>query len=190
MFGTYMVRVSGVMTAARGAKKEDVLTAKQKIQGEGILITIVMMLWFITSQVLPILYTVTGWFNFAEINRPGWLGFAGFAVLIFGNWLLWKAHKDLGKHWSSTVQIKSEQSLVTQGIYQVLRHPIYSAHVLWGFAQALMLPNWLTGWMSLPLIILVFMLRIPNEEKMMVDQFGDEYRNYMEKTGGLFPRFK
>jgi protein-S-isoprenylcysteine O-methyltransferase Ste14 len=190
MLGTYMVRASGVMTAARGAKKEDILTAKQKIQGEGILITIVMLLWFLSSQVLPILYTVTGWFSFAEISRPDWLGFTGFAILIFGNWMLWKAHKDLGRHWSSTVQIKSEQALVTQGIYQVLRHPIYTAHILWGLAQALMLPNWLAGWMSLPLIILVFVLRIPNEERMMVEQFGDEYRNYMENTGGLFPKIK
>ncbi len=190
MLGTYMVRASGVMTAARGAKKEDILTAKQKIQGEGILITIVMLLWFLSSQVLPILYTVTGWFSFAEISRPDWLGFTGFAILIFGNWMLWKAHKDLGRHWSSTVQIKSEQALVTQGIYQILRHPIYTAHILWGLDQALMLPNWLAGWMSLPLIILVFVLRIPNEEKMMVEQFGDEYRNYMENTGGLFPKIK
>jgi protein-S-isoprenylcysteine O-methyltransferase Ste14 len=147
-----------------------------------------MMLWFLSSQVLPILYVLTGWFDFAEITRPDWLGYAGFAVLIFGNWMLWKAHKDLGRHWSSTVQIKSEQALVTQGIYQVLRHPIYTAHILWGFAQALMLPNWLAGWLSLPLIVLVFVLRIPNEERMMIEQFGDDYRRYMEKTGGLFPK--
>lgn len=188
MLGTYMVRVSGVMTAARGAKKEDILTAKQKIQGEGLLITIVMMLWFFSSQVLPIIYAVTRWFDFADISRPDWLGFAGFAILIFGNWLLWKAHKDLGRHWSSTVQTKSEQTLVTQGIYRYLRHPIYTAHIVWGFAQAMMLPNWLTGWLSLPLIVLVFVLRIPNEEQMMIEQFGDDYRRYMEKTGGLFPK--
>lgn len=190
MLGTYMVRASGVMTAAKGTKKEDILTSKQKIQGEGILITIVMLLWFFSSQVLPILYSMTGWFNFAEISRPDWLGYAGFAVLVFGNWMLWKAHKDLGRHWSSTVQIKTEQALVTQGIYQFLRHPIYTSHILWGLAQALMLPNWLAGWVSLPLIKLVFILRIPNEERMMVEQFGDDYRNYMEKTGGLFPKIK
>jgi protein-S-isoprenylcysteine O-methyltransferase Ste14 len=188
MLGTYMVRVSGVMTAAKGAKKEDILSAKQKVQREGILITVIMMLWFVTSQVLPIIYALTDWFNFTELYRPDWLGYAGFAVLVFGNWLLWRAHKDLGRHWSSTVQIKSEQALVTQGIYQYLRHPIYTAHILWGLAQAMMLPNWLVGWLSLPLIILVFKLRIPNEERMMMEQFGEEYGRYMEKTGGLFPK--
>lgn len=190
MLGTYMVRVSGVMRASKGAKKEDHLTAKQKIRGEGILITIIMMLWFVSSQVLPILYTLTHWFVFADIHRPDWLGFTGFAVLVFGNWVLWKAHKDLGRHWSSTVQIKSKQALVTQGIYQYLRHPIYTAHILWALAQAMMLPNWLVGWASLPLIILVFALRIPNEERMMIEKFGDAYRRYMEKTGGLFPKIR
>lgn len=190
MLGTFMVRISGVMTAAKGAKKGDRLTAREKIRGEGILITTVMLLWFITSQVLPIVYALTVWVNFADINRPDWLGYTGFAILVFGNWMLWKAHKDLGRHWSSTVQIKSEQALVTQGIYQYLRHPIYTAHILWGLAQAMILPNWLVGWLSLPLVILVFMLRIPNEERMMIDQFGEDYRKYMEKTGGLIPRIR
>ena len=110
-------------------------------------------------------------------------------VFIFALWLLWRAHHDLGKNWSSTVQIRSEQALVTQGIYHYLRHPIYSAHILWGLAQAFMLPNWLAGWGGLLFIIPVFLIRIPNEEKTMVDQFGEAYIEYMKKVGGVFPKF-
>ena len=190
MMGTYAVRLSGVLTAARGTKKEDVLSAKEKVRKEGVLISVIMMLRFFSSQVLPILYAATRWLDFAEITRPDLLGYVGFAVLIFSNWLLWRSHSDLGRNWSSTVQIKSEQSLVAQGIYQYLRHPIYTAHILWGIAQAMMLPNWLAGWLTLPLILVVFALRIPNEEKTMIEQFGDEYREYMRSTGGIIPKFR
>jgi len=190
MLGTYAVRISGVLTAARGTKKEDVLSAKEKVRNEGVLISVIMMMWFLSSQVLPILYAATRWLDFAEISRPILLGFLGFAVLIFSNWLLWKAHSDLGRNWSSTVQIKSEQTLVTQGIYQYLRHPIYTAHILWGIAQAMMVPNWLAGWLTLPLILLVFAIRIPNEENTMIEQFGDEYRGYMKTTGGIIPKIR
>jgi protein-S-isoprenylcysteine O-methyltransferase Ste14 len=32
-----------------------------------------------------------------------------------------------------------------------------------------------------------FILRIQPEEKMMLQQFGDEYREYMKRTGWLLP---
>jgi protein-S-isoprenylcysteine O-methyltransferase Ste14 len=185
---TYFVRISGVIETARHSKKEDNLSPKEKVKREGVLISVIMLFWFAASQVLPIFYTATDAFAFAEISRPLWLGILGIVVFIFALWLLWQAHHDIGKNWSSTVQIRSEQALVTQGIYHYLRHPIYSAHILWGLAQALMLPNWLAGWGGLLFIILVFMIRIPNEEKTMVDQFGEAYVQYMEKVGGVFPR--
>jgi hypothetical protein len=33
------------------------------------------------------------------------------------------------------------------------------------------------------------MLRIPKEERMMLDKFGEEYRAYMKRTGRLLPYF-
>jgi protein-S-isoprenylcysteine O-methyltransferase Ste14 len=33
-----------------------------------------------------------------------------------------------------------------------------------------------------------YLLRVKSEEKMMIEQFGDEYRDYMKKTGRIFPR--
>ena len=187
---TYLVRISGVSKSARHSKKEDMLSPKDKVRREGVLISVIMLFWFAASQVLPILYTFKNAFSFAEVSRPFWVGILGIVIFIFALWLLWRAHHDLGKNWSSTVQIRSEQSLVTQGIYHFLRHPIYSAHILWGLAQAFMLPNWLAGWGGLLFIIPVFLIRIPNEEKTMVDQFGEAYIEYMKRVGGVFPKLK
>jgi len=166
------------------------LSAKDKIKREGILITILMLRWFAASQLLPVIYAFSNAFAFAEIARPVWLDILGVLIFIFADWLLWCAHHDLGKNWSSTVQIKTEQALLTQSIYQFIRHPIYIAHILRSIAQAFILPNWLVGWGGLLFIIPVFLIRIPNEEKTMVDQFSEEYLPYMKRVGKVFHKFK
>jgi len=78
---------------------------------------------------------------------------------------------------------------VTDGIYKFIRHPIYAAHILWGIAGVLLLHNWIVGWSGLILFVLVYLLRVPHEEKLMLDKFGDAYQEYMQTTGRIIPRF-
>ena len=102
-------------------------------------------------------------------------------------WLLWRAHADLGRNWSPRLQITEEHRLVTQGVYAHIRHPIYAAVWLTGLAQLLMLANWIAGPACLILYLPGYLVRVPREEGMMRDHFGDEYRAYAERTGAIFP---
>jgi protein-S-isoprenylcysteine O-methyltransferase Ste14 len=36
--------------------------------------------------------------------------------------------------------------------------------------------------------IIVLIARVPKEEKMMIEQFGDEYREYVSETGRFLPK--
>jgi protein-S-isoprenylcysteine O-methyltransferase Ste14 len=36
--------------------------------------------------------------------------------------------------------------------------------------------------------IVVLALRIPKEKQMMIEDFGEEYKAYMQRTGSLFPK--
>jgi protein-S-isoprenylcysteine O-methyltransferase Ste14 len=65
---------------------------------------------------------------------------------------------------------------------------MYAAFILFGVAQALLLPNWLAGGSALVAVAILCVIRIPNEEAMMCEFFGREYRNYMKRTGGVIPR--
>ena len=65
---------------------------------------------------------------------------------------------------------------------------MYTAFWLWAVAQALLLPNWVAGFAGLIGFGTLFFGRIAKEEQMMVDTFGDEYRQYMARTGRLLPR--
>jgi protein-S-isoprenylcysteine O-methyltransferase Ste14 len=79
--------------------------------------------------------------------------------------------------------------LITNGIYGVIRHPMYASQWLWVIAQPLLLQNWIAGWSNLFVFLFFYVLRVRAEETLMLEQFGDQYRSYMEKVGAVFPRF-
>jgi len=131
---------------------------------------------------------LTAWPNFADYELPAWTGWAGAVIFAVVLWLLWRSHADLGRNWSPTVEITQGQTLVTQGVYRTIRHPIYTAVWLWGIAQALLLHNWIVGLAGLVSFLPVYLVRVPREEQMMLDHFGEEYRSYMGRTGRVIPR--
>ncbi len=140
------------------------------------------------SNLIPLIYVLTSWLDFANFDLPSWIGWLGTIVFAGSGALIWKTHSDLGRSWTPSLTFRDGHYLITDGIYGYIRHPMYSAHLLWGIAQMLMLHNWIAGFAYLAIIIprtLVFVLK---EERIMFEKFGDEYRRYMEKTGGLFPR--
>ncbi len=137
----------------------------------------------------PLFYLFLPWLDFADYELPGWLGWIGTAVFAGALFLLWRSHADLGRNWSATLQIRQEHSLITDGIYRYIRHPMYAAHLLWAIAQGLLLENWLAGWAFLVISVPFYLLRVPKEEKMMLEQFGEEYREYISRTGRMIPKF-
>ena len=135
----------------------------------------------------PLFYLFSPWLDFADYDLSGWLGCVGTVVFAMALFLLWRSHADLGRNWSATLQIRQEHSLITDGIYRHIRHPMYAAHLLWAIAQGLLLENWLAGWAFLVISIPFYLLRVPKEEKMMLEQFGQEYRQYISRTGRMIP---
>jgi len=139
---------------------------------------------------LPLIYLFSPWLDFADYHLPKWAGWIGGVIFAFALWMLWKSHVDLGRNFTPTVQLKEEHSLVTDGVFCYIRHPIYAAHGLWGIAQALLLQNWIAGLSMLVFFLPFYMVRVPNEEKMMLEHFGEQYREYMNKTGRVIPRLQ
>ena len=105
------------------------------------------------------------------------------------NWLLFKSHKDLHKNWSPNIEILEKQTLVTTGVYGLIRHPMYAAHLLWGIGQVFLLSNWFAGLSLLLPAIILCLYRIPREEKLLIQSFGKSYLNYCSKTNKLIPSF-
>jgi len=149
-----------------------------------------MLLWGIASGVLPFIYIFGTWLDFANLpfKMHSTFGVVGIIFFLISIWLLHRSHADLGKLWSSTVEPESKQRLVTEGVYKRIRHPMYAAHVLWGIAQTLLLPNLIAGPLALLLIFAVIGIRVPREEQAMLEEFGDAYRQYIKTTGRILPK--
>jgi protein-S-isoprenylcysteine O-methyltransferase Ste14 len=143
-----------------------------------------------SSTLLPVLYLFTPLLGFADYRLPAFAPWCGAAVMLLALWLFWRSHADLGLNWSASLEVRKGHELVTRGVYRSIRHPMYASIWLWGIAQALLLPNWLAGWSVVVAFAPMYFLRTPREERMMCEQFGDEYREYMRQTGRLWPRLR
>lgn len=178
----YVIRMPHVKRNIRNRVRENRTTAFEWV---------VMPLTFVGMQLLPVLQIATRWLDFADWRLPPVavtaLGLAGMTVFALGLWLLWRAHADLGRNWSSKVQLIEGQKLVTTGVYRYIRHPIYAAHWLWALAQPLLLQNWIAGLAGLVTYLPAYFHRVPREEEMLVQHFGDEYLEYIKYTGRVLP---
>jgi protein-S-isoprenylcysteine O-methyltransferase Ste14 len=140
------------------------------------------------SLLLPALYLVTPWLAFADYELPGFAPWCGTVLMVAALWLFWRSHSDLGDNWSVTLQLRKDHQLVKHGVYRSIRHPMYASIWLFALGQGLLLENWLAGWSAFATFALMYFLRVPREERMMCEFFGQEYRDYMRQTGRLFPR--
>ena len=57
----------------------------------------------------------------------------------------------------------------------------------WGLARLFLLANWVAGISGLIGFAVLFLLRVDKEERMMLENFGPQYRDYMEKTKRIVP---
>ena len=150
---------------------------------------LLLILLSIGGLLLPLVYIFTDWLAFADYNPPLWVIAAGVLVTAAGLWLFWRAHTDLGNNWSDTLDIHEDHALVTHGVYRRIRHPMYSASWLLMIAQALLLSNWIAGFSGLITFGILYFLRVTKEELMMLDQFGEQYQQYMATTGRVIPNY-
>lgn len=128
------------------------------------------------------------WLAFASLSFPIWLRWIGVGIALAGFALLQWSQVTLGKSWSDTPRMMKDQTLITSGPYRTIRHPIYTAFILILGSTLFISSNWLIGLCWAGMTILEVLSRIGFEESLMIEYFGDQYREYMKKTGRLLPR--
>ena len=128
------------------------------------------------------------WLKWASLSFPIWLRWAGVVIALLGFALLQWSQVTLSNSWSDTPRMMKEQTLITSGPYHSIRHPIYTAFILILGSTLFISSNWLIGVCWAGMTILETASRIRFEESLMVEYFGDQYREYMKQTGRLFPK--
>ena len=175
-FGLRVWRAGERLSAERGAN-----------QREGLWAHVVGYVFFLLLAAVVLDF----WFQGGNLRRfafsaPDWLRWAGVGLGIISVGLFAWTHAILGRFWSPYLQLRPGHRLITEGPYARIRHPMYSAILGWMMSLGLVTANWI-AFVFAALGALDFMLRIQGEEKMMLQQFGDEYREYMRRTWQFLP---
>ena len=165
-------------------RKKEKMTEQRVSSQEKNLLGLLLLAMFI----VPLVYSASSWLDFANYTLPTWAGWVGVLLIILALIVFWRAHVDLKTNWSPSLEIREKHELITRGIYGYIRHPMYASQWLWVIAQPLLLQNWIAGWLDLFVFSLFYTLRVRAEEKLMIDTFGEQYREYMQKVGGVFPK--
>jgi protein-S-isoprenylcysteine O-methyltransferase Ste14 len=137
--------------------------------------------------IIPIVYVLAGFGGFAERPFIAALAWAGLIPALGSLWLFWRTHKELGRNWSVSLEVRDKHELITGGVYRYVRHPMYSAFFLWAVAQALLLPNWVAGFSGIVGFGTLYSFRVGREEQLMLEAFGEQYRAYMDRTARIIP---
>ena len=129
-----------------------------------------------------------GTFRFAYVlTYPAWLRWFGALLLGAGLILLGVSHAHLGRSFYSLVAMKENQLLVDTGPYRYVRHPIYTAYFMNYLGGGFLAANIILTAVPVVFFGLMITFRIGEEEAMMVEEFGDQYRSYMKRTGRFLP---
>lgn len=137
--------------------------------------------------IVPVFYVATGIPRAADYPARPWVLALGAVIFFIALWIFRRTHKELGRNWSITLEIRDKHELISSGPYAFVRHPMYTSFMLMGLGQALLLSNWVAGLAGLVGFAVLFFLRVDKEERMMLEIFGPQYRDYMQRTKRIIP---
>lgn len=157
---------------------------------EGAVVMILLRFFGLLGWGSVIVYLINPeWMKWAEIPLPAMARWIGVITGVIAVPLLYWLFKSIGTNITQTVKTRKEHKLVTNGPYRWVRHPLYSVGTLLFTSFALMASNWFIGLTTL-IGLVMLMVRLPKEEKNLVEKFGEEYKEYAKRTGRLIPRIR
>ncbi|CAD7701462.1 unnamed protein product [Ostreobium quekettii] len=153
----------------------------------------VVPLWYGGVLGIPSIYILTRVLDFANYASPGarvWATAAGGLTAALALWLFARSHSDLGSLWSVSLQLREQHKLMKSGVYAHVRHPMYASGLLLCAGIGILAPNWVVNAGVLGAMAALLFVRIPKEEQMMIEEFGEDYQRYKSDVGGIVPKLK
>ncbi|MEO8356461.1 MAG: isoprenylcysteine carboxylmethyltransferase family protein [Chloroflexota bacterium] len=137
----------------------------------------------------PFVYLINPqWMAWSKIGLPEWarwLGFVVGALCVLGIYWLFSS---IGSGITPTSATRRQHTLVTHGPYRWVRHPLYTVGSSLFISFGMMADNWFIAALGI-LTFILMAIRTPKEEANLIEKFGDDYREYMKRTGAFLPKF-
>ncbi|HLA99387.1 MAG TPA: isoprenylcysteine carboxylmethyltransferase family protein [Anaerolineales bacterium] len=168
----------------RANKSGDDISPKE----EGRLILALRSIFGLAGWLSALVYLINPyWMAWAQLDLPDWARWTGAAIMAVCLPLIFWVFSSLGNNVTPTVVTRREHSLVVHGPYRWVRHPLYTVGFISFIGFSLLSAMWFTA-LALVLGFSVLVMRTPLEEKRLIERFGDEYQEYMRRTGRYLPR--
>lgn len=118
--------------------------------------------------------------------HPSLVNLAGLCLSVIGVYMRLVAVRTLGKQFTAELKIMQNHELIKRGIYQYIRHPAYLGTSILGIGISLIFSS-LYSFLLMLALFPCYLYRIHYEENMLLERFGNEYREYMKKTKKIIP---
>jgi protein-S-isoprenylcysteine O-methyltransferase Ste14 len=123
----------------------------------------------------------------AVLPRALGMQIAGLVLILAAVGLRVWARAHIRGLYSGHVEVQADHRLVQSGPYRFVRHPGYTGFVLMALGVAVGYASWI-GLAAVPILLLpALAYRMRIEENLLIEQFGDAYRDYVRKTKALIP---
>jgi len=137
----------------------------------------------------PLVYLINpAWMAWSKIGLPEWTRWFGVGLGLLCVAGIYWLFSSIGSGITPVSATRKEPKLSTNGIYRWVRHPLYSIGSTFIVSFGLIADIWLIILFGV-LAFIAMAVRTPKEEANLIEKFGDEYREYMKRTGRFLPKF-
>jgi protein-S-isoprenylcysteine O-methyltransferase Ste14 len=112
-----------------------------------------------------------------------WIGFALGATGLLT--IFWSGIA-LGRQYSPEVTVQEGHRLITRGAYRYIRHPRYLGGIIMGIGLSALFRSWV-GLVLAAIFAGVVLFRIADEERLMAQEFTEEWDRYCARSWRLIP---
>jgi protein-S-isoprenylcysteine O-methyltransferase Ste14 len=136
----------------------------------------------------PFVYLINpAWMAWSRIGLPEWVRWLGVGLGLIGVFGVYWLFSSIGSGISPTSATREKHVLSTKGPYRWIRHPLYTFGSSLFISFGMMADNWFIALLGI-LAFIGMAVRTPKEEANLIEKFGDEYREYMKRTGRFLPK--
>lgn len=131
-------------------------------------------------------YFAIGWLGSQVVPQTAAIGIGGVVLTVAGCFVAAWARVTIGANWSGRATVKAGHELITRGPYALARHPIYSGLLLASVGTAIVFGQ-ARCFLGLVLIVLALVVKMSQEEQLMLQAFPHAYPAYRMRVKALIP---
>ena len=144
------------------------------------------LIWLAITLAIVLSILAANYFP-AKILAWPYTGYAGLTIILAGMAVRFLAVWSLGSRFTVNLAISEEHRIKTNGMYRWIRHPSYLGSIISFIGFSLSLNNAISLVVIMLLVVPSFLYRIRIEERLLINEFGTEYQEYMRQTRRLIP---